>query len=68
MSTAKLQNATAADLIQKLNARASQIKTLNATVDIAASVGGSKKGKITDYQQIRGYILIRSSAITPSIW
>jgi len=59
MSTAKLRNSTAADLIQKINTRAAQIKTLNATVDIAASVGGSKKGKITDYQQIRGYILIR---------
>ena len=36
-----------------------KIKTLNATVDIATSVGGEKKGTITDYQEIRGYILVR---------
>ena len=26
-------------------------------MDIDTSVGGVKKGKVTDYQQIRGYIL-----------
>ncbi|MGH9524550.1 MAG: DUF4292 domain-containing protein, partial [Terriglobales bacterium] len=29
------------------------------TVDITASTGGSAKGKITEYQQIKGYILAR---------
>jgi outer membrane lipoprotein-sorting protein len=42
-----------------VNTRANQIHTLNATVDIDASVGGSVKGKITEYKEIRGYILIR---------
>ena len=30
---------------------------MNATVDIAPPSGGAKKGKVTDYQEIRGYIL-----------
>ena len=32
---------------------------MQATVDIDTSVGGDKKGKVTDYQQIRGYVLAR---------
>jgi len=58
-STAKLQTATKQELVNRINREASNIKTLNATVDIDTSVGGEKKGKITDYQQIRGYILVR---------
>jgi outer membrane lipoprotein-sorting protein len=58
-STAKLQTATKQDLINRINAEATQIKTLNATVEIATSVGGEKKGKVTDYQEITGFILVR---------
>ncbi len=58
-STAKLQVATKQQLVDRINQQASQIKTLNATVEIAASVGGEKKGKVTDYQQVLGYILVR---------
>jgi hypothetical protein len=58
-STAKLQTATKQELLDRINAEATQIKTLNATVDIATSVGGEKKGKVTDYEEIRGYILVR---------
>ncbi len=58
-STAKLQTATKQELVELINKSASQIKTLNATVEIAASVGGEKKGKVTDYQEITGYILVR---------
>jgi len=47
------------DLVERINVEALKVKTMNATVDIAASSGGSKKGKITDYQEIRGYILVR---------
>ena len=59
MSTAQLKSATFPELVAKINSDAAQIQTLNATVDIAASTGGSKKGKITDYQSITGYILVR---------
>ncbi len=58
-STAKLQTASKQELLDRINTEASKIKTLNATVDIATSVGGEKKGKVTDYEEIRGYILVR---------
>jgi hypothetical protein len=58
-STVQLQTATGSDLIERINAEATEIQTLNATVGITASVGGSKLGKITEYQEIRGYILAR---------
>lgn len=59
ISKAPLKQATEADLVDYINALASRIQTLNATVDIATSVGGWTKGKITQYQQIKGYILVR---------
>lgn len=57
MSSAQLQSATRDDLVARVDDQASKIRTMNATVDIDASTGGSKKGKITEYQQIRGYLL-----------
>jgi len=53
------RSATLDQLVESINTQAAAIKTINATVDIDTSVGGSKKGKVTDYQQIRGYILVR---------
>jgi hypothetical protein len=58
-STAQLQTTTVRDLIERINAEATEIQTLKATVGITASVGGSKLGKITEFQEIRGYILAR---------
>jgi hypothetical protein len=58
-STAQLQTATGNDLVQRINAEAARIETLKATVGIRASIGGSKRGRITEYQEIRGYILAR---------
>ncbi len=58
-STAKLQTATGDDLVERINAEATKIQTLKATVGITASVGGGKRGKITEYEEIRGYILAR---------
>ncbi|MFI5116829.1 MAG: hypothetical protein ACHP8B_09030 [Terriglobales bacterium] len=58
-STARLQTATKQELVDRINQEASQIKTLNATVEIGTSVGGEKKGKVTEYQEITGYILLR---------
>ena len=57
MSTAPLQSATCDELIERINSQASDIRTLKATVSIATSVGGSRRGKVTDYPEIRGYIL-----------
>jgi hypothetical protein len=61
-STAHLQTTTVNELIERINAEATEIQTLKATVGITASVGGSKLGKITEYQEIRGYILARKPA------
>jgi outer membrane lipoprotein-sorting protein len=58
-TAAQLQTATGADLVERINATATKIQTLKATVRIAASVGGSKRGKITEYEEIHGYILAR---------
>lgn len=62
-SNAPLKSATQQDLINYINAQASKIQTMQATVDIDTSVGGVKKGKVTDYQQIRGYVLARKPAM-----
>ena len=59
MSTAQLKTASRQELIDLVNQQAAKIQTLDATVDIAVSVGGSQKGKVTEYKEIRGYILVR---------
>ncbi len=56
---ANLLTASRDELVARINNEAARIHSLNATVDIDTSVGGSSKGKITEYQQIRGYILLR---------
>jgi len=58
-STAPLEMATKQQLLDYLRLEAAKIQTLNSTVNIATSVGGEKKGKVTDYEEIRGYILVR---------
>jgi hypothetical protein len=46
-------------LIDSINQQAETIQTLKATVDIDSSAGGMKKGHVTDYKEIRGYVLAR---------
>ncbi len=58
-STAKLKLATQEELVARINADAAQIQSLSATVNIATSTGGAKKGKVTDYEEIKGYVLVR---------
>ena len=53
------KTATQSELIGSINSQAARIQTIQATVDIDTSVGGAKKGKVTDYKQIRGYVLVR---------
>lgn len=55
----QLKQATLNELIQKVDSDAAKIKTLQLTVDIDSSVGGSKTGKVTEYKEIRGYVLLR---------
>ncbi|HVO78954.1 MAG TPA: hypothetical protein VMT39_02965 [Candidatus Bathyarchaeia archaeon] len=63
LSTAKLQTATQQELIERLNQDAARVQSLNATVDIDTAVGGEKRGKITTFKEIRGYILVRKPSM-----
>jgi len=62
-TSAPLKTASQQELISFINTQAEKIRSLQATVDIDTSVGGVKKGKITDYKQIRGYVLLRKPAM-----
>jgi hypothetical protein len=58
-----LREATQAQLVDIVNQQAQKIQSLQATVDIDTSVGGAKKGEVTDYKEIRGYVLARKPAM-----
>lgn len=57
VNPANLRVATLPELVQSIDTDAMKIHSLTATVEIATSVGGAKKGKVTEYQQIKGYVL-----------
>jgi outer membrane lipoprotein-sorting protein len=59
LTTATLLEAEKSDLVERINRDAARITTMNATVDITPTVGGARKGKITEYKDIRGYVLLR---------
>jgi hypothetical protein len=58
-SKAPLKESTQQGLIDSINQQAEAIRSLKATVDIDSSVGGMKKGHVTDYKEIRGFVLAR---------
>src|SRR5271169_1422787 len=58
-SKVALKDSTQQGLIDSINQQAEAIQSLKATVDIDSSVGGMKKGQVTDYKEIRGYVLAR---------
>jgi hypothetical protein len=62
-SKAPLKASTQQELIDTVNDEAAKIQSLQATVDIDTSAGGMKKGTITDYKEIRGYVLARKPAM-----
>lgn len=59
ISTAPLKESSLQGLIEIVNQQAETIHSLKATVDIDSSAGGVKKGQVTDYKEIRGYVLAR---------
>ncbi|MGH9529016.1 MAG: DUF4292 domain-containing protein [Terriglobales bacterium] len=63
ITPASLQSATQQQLIEYINNQAAKIQSMQATVDIDTTVGGAKKGKVTEYQEIRGYVLARKPAM-----
>jgi len=58
-SKVPLKESSQQGLIDIINQQAEAIRSLKATVDIDSSVGGMKKGHVTDYKEIRGYVLAR---------
>jgi hypothetical protein len=58
-STTPLKDSTQQGLIDAINRQAAAIQSLKAKVDIDTSAGGMKKGHVTDYKEIRGFILAR---------
>ena len=63
VSSAPLKSATQQELIESVNSQAAKIQSMQATVDINTSVGDQKNGRVTDYQEIRGYVLARKPAM-----
>jgi outer membrane lipoprotein-sorting protein len=59
INLAVLKNATKQDLIGYINSQAAKVQSMQATVDIDTAVGGAKKGRVTEYEQIRGFVLAR---------
>ena len=62
-SKAPLRGATQSALIDSIRQQAEKTRSLQATVDIDTSAGGVKKGHVTDYKEIRGYVLARKPAM-----
>jgi hypothetical protein len=62
ISRVALKSADKADLVHYIDSEAARIQTMQATVDIDTAVGGVKKGKVTEYKEIRGYVLARKPA------
>ncbi|MGC9291807.1 MAG: DUF4292 domain-containing protein [Acidobacteriaceae bacterium] len=52
-------SASADQLVQRIDEQYDSIQSLSATVYIRASVGGARKGKVTEYTSVRGFILMR---------
>jgi outer membrane lipoprotein-sorting protein len=63
LSNVPLKTATQQESVDAINLQAARIRTLQATVDIDTSVGGANRGKVTDYKEIRGYVLARKPAM-----
>lgn len=63
LSNVQLKTATLHDLVDYINSQAAKVQTVQATVNIDTSVGGEKKGKVTDYEQIRGYVMARKPSM-----
>jgi outer membrane lipoprotein-sorting protein len=59
LSSNPLKTATQERLIEYVNAQAAKIQSIQATVDIDASAGNPSNSKVTDYKEIRGYVLAR---------
>jgi hypothetical protein len=63
LSDRPLKTATQQQLIAYVNQQATKIQSMQATVDIDSSAGDPTNGRVTDYKEIRGYVLARKPAM-----
>jgi hypothetical protein len=63
ISTEPLQTASKQRLVEIINKEANSIRTMNAAIDIKTTVGGAKKGTVTEYSEISGFILAEKPAL-----
>jgi outer membrane lipoprotein-sorting protein len=57
-----LQTADRAQLLQEITDRYNAIHDFTATVDMTPALGSAEKSRITEYKDVRGYILFRKPA------
>jgi len=58
-----IKSANKTELVSFINAEANKIQTMDATLAIDTAVGGAKKGKVTEYEQIGGFLWLRKPAM-----
>lgn len=58
----QLQVADRAALLEKVARTYQAVRDLNATVDMTPALGSAEKSKITEYKDVRGYVLFRRPA------
>jgi outer membrane lipoprotein-sorting protein len=63
LSNQPLKTASQQELIEYVDSQATKIQSMLATVDIDASAGNPQTSKITDYKEIRGYVLARKPSM-----
>ena len=54
-----LLSADKATLLNRIQSIYQAVETLNATVDMVPALGTANKGEITEYKDVRGYVLFR---------
>lgn len=63
VSQAPLKTASQQQLVDQLNTISNAIQTMSAAVEISTTVGGAKKGKVTEYSDITGFILAQKPSM-----
>ena len=61
-ATPVLLTADKQSLIDRIARQYQTVQSLNATLDMVPALGSSEKSKITEYKEVRGYILFRKPA------
>lgn len=61
-SKAALQTADRKSLLERVARNYEAVRDLSATVDMTPALGSAEKSKITEYKDVRGYVLFRRPA------